>query len=101
MSISPEKILEAMVAAEREAAELVMHAHGIMAEIKTGARDVVTWCQDVRGTKGGMAMNILPEECRSYFCIEPSNFYPESEITLAQGESHTFETIITVKENAK
>ena len=67
----------------------------------TGARDVVTWCQDVRGTKGGMAMNILPEECRSYFCIEPSNFYPESEITLAQGESHTFETIITVKENAK
>ena len=42
MSISPEKILEAMVAAEREAAELVMHAHGIMAEIKTGARDVVT-----------------------------------------------------------
>lgn len=67
----------------------------------TGARDVVTWCQDVRGTKGGMAMNILPEECQSYFCIEPSNFYPESEITLAQGESHTFETIITVKENAK
>ena len=42
MSISPEKILEAMVAAEREAAELVMHAHGIMAEEKTGARDVVT-----------------------------------------------------------
>ena len=42
MSISPEKILEAMVAAEREAAELVMHAHGIMAEIKTGRRDVVT-----------------------------------------------------------
>ena len=40
----------------------------------TGARDVVTWCQDVRGTKGGTAMNILPEECRSYFCIEPSNF---------------------------
>ena len=55
----------------------------------------------MRGTKGGTAMNILPEECRSYFCIEPSNFYPESEITLAQGESHTFETIITVKENAK
>ena len=42
MSISPEKILEAMVAAEREAAELVMHAHGIMAEIKSGRRDVVT-----------------------------------------------------------
>ena len=42
MSISPEKILEAMVAAEREAAELVMHAHGIITEEKTGARDVVT-----------------------------------------------------------
>ena len=42
MSISPEKILEAMVAAEREAAELVMHAHGIITETKSGRRDVVT-----------------------------------------------------------
>ena len=35
-------ILDAMVAAEREAAELVMHAHGVLAECKTGHRDVVT-----------------------------------------------------------
>ena len=67
----------------------------------TGARDVVTWCQDVKGSKGGTAMNIMPEECRKYFCIEPSNFFAESEITLAQGESHVFETIITVKEIEK
>ena len=42
MRISPEKILEAMVAAEHEAAELVMHAHGIISETKSGRRDVVT-----------------------------------------------------------
>ena len=63
----------------------------------TGARDVVTWCQDVKGSKGGTAMNILPEECRNYFCIEPSNFFAESEITLAPGGSHVFETILAVE----
>ena len=31
-----------MVAAEREAAELMMHAHGVLAECKSGRRDVVT-----------------------------------------------------------
>ena len=62
----------------------------------TGARDVVTWCQDVKGTNGGKSMNILPEECRSYFCIEPSNFFAESEIALAKGESHVFRTEIAV-----
>ena len=35
-------ILSAVTAAQREAAELMMHAHGILAEIKTGHRDVVT-----------------------------------------------------------
>ena len=35
-------ILAAMEAAEREAAGLVMHAHGILAECKSGHRDVVT-----------------------------------------------------------
>ena len=62
----------------------------------TGAKDVVTWCQDVKGAAKG-TMNILPEECRDYFCIEPSNFYPESEIALAKGESHVFETVIELK----
>ena len=37
-----ERILAAIVAAEREAAELVLHAHGILAECKSGHRDVVT-----------------------------------------------------------
>ena len=62
----------------------------------TGGRDVVTWCQDVKGASKG-TMNILPDECRDFFCVEPSNFYPESEVSLAKGESHTFETVITVE----
>ena len=62
----------------------------------TGGRDVVTWCQDVKGASKG-TMNILPEECRNFFCIEPSNFYKQSEIALKKGESHTFETVITVE----
>ena len=37
-----QRVLAAMEAAEREAAQLVMHAHGILAECKTGHRDVVT-----------------------------------------------------------
>lgn len=36
------EILEKITAAQKEAAELIMHAHGILAEIKTGHRDVVT-----------------------------------------------------------
>ena len=35
-------ILEEITAAQREASELMLHAHGILAEIKTGHRDVVT-----------------------------------------------------------
>lgn len=35
-------ILEKITAAQREASELMLHAHGILAEIKTGHRDVVT-----------------------------------------------------------
>lgn len=62
----------------------------------TGARDVVTWCQDVKGTRGGKAMNIQPEECRDYFCVEPSNFYDASEVVLRPGESHALETVISV-----
>ena len=56
----------------------------------------MTWCQDVKGASKG-TMNIRPEECRDYFCIEPSNFYHESEIALESGESHTFETVISVR----
>ena len=41
-TIDPEFILARIESAERQAAELVLHAHGILAEAKTGARDVVT-----------------------------------------------------------
>ena len=56
----------------------------------------MTWCQDVKGASKG-TMNIRPEECRDYFCIEPANFYRESEIALESGESHTLETVISVR----
>ena len=36
------RILAAMCAAEKEAAELLLHAHGVLAERKSGHRDVVT-----------------------------------------------------------
>lgn len=42
MSVSPENILRKMEEAEREAAELVLHASKIMAEVKSGQCDVVT-----------------------------------------------------------
>lgn len=37
-----QRILAAMCAAEREAAELMLHAHSVLAECKSGHRDVVT-----------------------------------------------------------
>ena len=37
-----QEMCSAIIAAEKQAAELVMHAHGVMAEKKTGRRDVVT-----------------------------------------------------------
>ena len=36
------RILEQITAAEREAAELILHAHHILSEQKSGRRDVVT-----------------------------------------------------------
>ena len=36
------EILEKITSAQKEAAELILHAHGVLAEIKTGHRDVVT-----------------------------------------------------------
>ena len=42
MELSLQDILDLMCAAEREAGELLLHASGILAECKTGHRDVVT-----------------------------------------------------------
>jgi len=66
----------------------------------TGARDVITWCQDLKSAKKG-GMNIKAKESYDFFCIEPANYYAASEVSVQQGETHTFETIITVKENRK
>ena len=40
--IDPRYILERITAAQREAAALLLHARGVLAENKTGHRDVVT-----------------------------------------------------------
>ena len=40
--MNTQDILSAIIAAEKEAAALILHAHGILAERKTGRRDVVT-----------------------------------------------------------
>lgn len=42
MNISDIAVLDAICAAEREGAELMMKAHGVLAECKTGHRDIVT-----------------------------------------------------------
>lgn len=42
MNITDEEVAKLLIAAEKKAGELVMHAHGIMAEQKTDARNVVT-----------------------------------------------------------
>ena len=39
---NPRDVLTAIAAAQREAAELILQAHGVLAETKTGHRDVVT-----------------------------------------------------------
>lgn len=42
MSLSTREVLEKIIAAEREAAELLLHASNVMTEMKSGRRDVVT-----------------------------------------------------------
>ena len=42
MDLSNREILDLMCAVEREAGELLLHARGVLAECKTGHRDVVT-----------------------------------------------------------
>ena len=37
-----ENVIEKIVSAERSAAEIMMHAHDIIAESKSGRRDIVT-----------------------------------------------------------
>ena len=37
-----ENVIEKIVSAERSAAEIMMHAHDIIAESKSGQRDIVT-----------------------------------------------------------
>ena len=40
--LNQKDVLHAVIAAQREAAALILQAHGVLAETKTGHRDVVT-----------------------------------------------------------
>lgn len=64
-------LLEDIVRAQREAAELILHAHGIMTEMKSGHRDLVTdydkRVQDLLMTR---LKELLPSA--SFFCEENS-----------------------------
>ena len=42
MNLSAQEICQAIIAAEREAAQLMLHAHSVLAECKSSRRDVVT-----------------------------------------------------------
>ena len=62
-------ILSLMLSAEREAAQLMLHAHGILAETKSGRRDVVTaYDRRVQALLMERLQEKLPEA--SFFCEE-------------------------------
>ena len=62
-------VLALVERAEREAAELIMHAHGILAEMKSGKRDVVTeYDRRVQELLMSRLREALPEA--HFFCEE-------------------------------
>ena len=63
------EVLDVMVLAERKAAELILHAHGVIAETKGDARDVVTE-YDLRVQQ--LVMDMLREKYpgAAFFCEE-------------------------------
>lgn len=64
-----EQICQLMAAAEREAAELLMHAHNILSETKSGSRDVVTeYDRRVQQFLEDKVRKALPEA--HFFCEE-------------------------------
>lgn len=64
-------IIDRVEKAEREAAELIMHAHGILAEVKTGHRDVVTdYDRRVQALLMERLTQAVPTAC--FFCEENS-----------------------------
>lgn len=65
------EILKTICAAEREAAELIMHAHGVMSEMKSGRRDVVTeYDKRVQALLVKRLRTAVPGAC--FFCEENS-----------------------------
>ncbi len=65
------EILKAVCAAEREAAELIMHAHSVMSELKSGRRDVVTdYDKRVQALLVERLRAAVPGAC--FFCEESS-----------------------------
>ena len=63
------RILTLIESAEREAAELILHAHGILAETKSGRRDVVTeYDRQVQAQLMQRLIEAVPDA--HYFCEE-------------------------------
>ncbi len=64
-----QEMCSVIIAAERQAAELVMHAHGVMAEKKSGRRDVVTeYDRKVQTLLMALLRKAAPEA--HFFCEE-------------------------------
>lgn len=63
------EVLRRIMEAEREAAELIMHAHGVLAQYKTGHRDVVTqYDREVQALLTRRLLETVPEA--RFFCEE-------------------------------
>ncbi|MBO5543714.1 MAG: inositol monophosphatase [Oscillospiraceae bacterium] len=70
--LSNSDILAAVERAERSAAELILHAHGILAETKTGRRDVVTeYDRRVQALLVDLLGNTVPDA--GFYCEEMEN----------------------------
>lgn len=64
-----ETVLARITEAEREAAKLIMHAHGVLAQCKTGHRDVVTqYDREVQALLARRLLEAVPEG--RFFCEE-------------------------------
>jgi len=66
---SDKQVLDTVIAAQKEAAELILHARAVLAETKTGRRDVVTeYDKQVQALLMGRLSAALPGA--SFFCEE-------------------------------
>ncbi len=58
-----------------------------------GVRNIVTWFHSLKTSD----TNITQAESRNFVCLEPTNYKPETKVTLAPGEEHEFAMEISVQ----